>query len=120
MPRLLYVTKATIMGVGELPLKEGTTTFTPSNTSREGVMAENATYSGWVGKKEFAKLDCTLVADAGIDPQSLGVVEDANITVELSDGSLHMMVRAFSHDVPSLSKGEVKVVYWAPLSQKLS
>jgi hypothetical protein len=104
--------------LGELPLKEGGTTFAPSGKKRETQGAEVAENIGYTETPTAAVLACNL--QASIDPSEFKDVGNDTLTIYLAGGGQHMMARAWVTEVSELGAGEFKVTYNSAKSEKLA
>jgi hypothetical protein len=104
--------------LGELPLKEGGGTFTPSSYKRETQGAEVAENIGYVETPTAAVLALTL--NASLDPGDFRNIANDTLTVFLAGGGQHMMPRAWVTEAVELGAGELKVTYNSAKSEKLA
>jgi hypothetical protein len=104
--------------LGELPLKEGGGTFTPSSFKRETQGAEVAENIGYVETPTAAVLALTL--QASMDPGDFKDIGNDTLTVFLAGGGQHMMPRAWVTEATELGAGELKVTYNSAKSERLA
>jgi hypothetical protein len=104
--------------LGELPLKEGGSTFTPSSFKRETQGAEVAENIGYTETPTAAVLSLTL--NASQDPSVFKNISSDILAIFLAGGGQHMMERAWVTEVGDLGNGEFKVTYNSAKSEKLA
>ena len=104
--------------LGELPIKEGGGTFTPSAFNRETQGAEVAENIGYTETPTAAELALTL--QASMDPSEFRNIVSDTLTVFLSGCGQHMMERAWVTEAVELGAGELKVTYNSAQSEKLA
>ncbi|MDR3173180.1 MAG: phage tail tube protein [Treponema sp.] len=114
---LKKVRRVVSSALGELPLKEGGGTFTPSSFKRETQGAEVAENIGYVETPTAAVLVLTL--NASLDPGDFRHVSNDTLTILLAGGSQHMMSAAWVTEAVELGAGEIKVTYNSAKSEKL-
>jgi len=103
--------------LGELPIKEGGGTFTPSAFNRETQGAEVAENIGYTETPTAAALSLTL--QAAMDPVVFRDVSSDTLTIYLAGGGQHMMPRAWVTEAVELGDGEIQVTYNSAKSERL-
>jgi hypothetical protein len=118
MSRLKKVECVEIVGIGKVPIKDGT--FRPSGEKRETKMSTcNAKDSGFVGTNESAQLKITILSHGYIDAQTLHKQDNAQITVTLAGGNQHIMYPAWSTELPEEKDGEFEITFEAGTSERI-
>lgn len=106
--RLKEIEKINITGLGFVPIKQDSASFTPEYVKREVQNGQLAEYDGYREKRESAKLSFTLNHLEGDSWQRrLNEVGDAEITIYYSDGSSVVMHEAYSDGVGESKSGEI-------------
>lgn len=106
-------------GSGTLPLKDGESEFKPSGYKREHKAGSNARDGGYTRRNEPASLKLVLLAQPHLDLQALNAVEGENITINMKDGSTHLMAIAWCEDVAEQKDGEITLNFMANVSEKI-
>ena len=119
MSLLNYVKKVSTPSLGEVLIKEGSSTFKPAGYSREFQAAENVG-GGYTEKYEPAELDVTLQPHTTLSLEELGDLKNENITVELAGGSVYLMPNSWMVNQIELSKGELKATFQSSTSERIA
>lgn len=118
MARLKKVECVEIVGIGKVPIKEGT--FKASGEKRETKMSTcNAKDSGFVGTNESAQLKMTVLSHGYLDAQTLHQQDNAQITVTLAGGHQHIMYPAWSTEPPEEKDGEFEITFESGTSTRI-
>ena len=119
MARLKKVECVEIIGIGKVPIKEGT--FKASGEKRETKMSTcNAKDSGFVGTNEAAQLKITVLSHGYIDAQTMGKLDNAQITITLAGGHQHVMYPAWCTEPPEEKDGEFECTFESGTSERLA
>ncbi len=97
--------------LGKLPLAEKAGTFTPSGKKREHKPGRLAEDGGYTESESPAKLELNLNLTPGTNVVDINRLAEEDVTVRLSDGTVHMMARAFVTEAVAISDGEAKVTF---------
>lgn len=116
--KLLKVKRVISAILGELPIKDGGGTFTPSGYARETMMGEVAENSGYTESPKAAVL--TLNLNSTIDPEDFRDIDNDTLTIYLDGGGEHVMPRAWITEQPELSGSEVSVTWNSAKSERLA
>ncbi len=120
MSRLKKVKCVEVVGLGKLPIKEGSGTFRPSGEKRETKMSScNAKDSGFLATNESAQLKVTMLSHGYIDAQSVGKLESAQLTITLDGGHTHIMYPAWVTEPPEEKEGEFEVTFESGTSERI-
>jgi hypothetical protein len=103
--------------LGKLPLAEKPGTFTPSGTKREHKPGRLAEDGGYTASETPARLDLNLNLTPGTDVVAINGLDAEDVTVRLSDGTVHMMARAFVTEAVAVADGEARVTFVANKSE---
>ena len=118
MSRLKKVECVEIVGLGKVPIKEGS--FRPSGEKRETKMSTcNAKDSGFVGTNEAAQLKITVLSHGYLDSQTLGKLDKAQITITLAGGHVHIMFPAWCTELPEEKDGEFELTFESGTSERI-
>lgn len=118
MARATQITSVTIPSIGQVPLKANESKFTPSGIPREHRPGQNPKDGTWFEKEpEPAKLEITLNDSEGVVYAAYNNVTDETITIEMSNGMVHMMDNAFCSEPSDPDKGDVKIVFLSNTSK---
>lgn len=120
MPSIKNILSVSVPGIGKLPLAEKAGTFTPSGKKREYKPGRQPGDGGHTETHTPAKLELNLNLQKGLDIYALNDIEDADITVRLSDGSVHMMSQASSENPTPVGDGDGKVVFFSDISERIA
>lgn len=118
MSSLAKVKRVISAALGELPLKEGGSTFKAGGYKRETQNGEVPENTGFVETPTQAVLKCKL--NASMDTSVFSDITDDTLTIFLADGHSHVMPGAWVTETPELGNGEYDVTFEAPKSQKLT
>lgn len=103
--------------LGKLPLAEKPGTFTPSGTRREHKPGRLAEDGGFTASETPARLELSINLTPGTDVVAINRLVDEDVTVRLSDGTVHLMPRAFVTEAVAVSDGEARVTFVANKSE---
>lgn len=119
MASLMKVWRVISAQVGELPLKEGGSTFKPSGYKRETQNGEVAENTGYVESPTQAVLKLKL--NASVDTSVFRDITSDTLTIYLADRTTaHVMPNAWVTEQPELGNGEYDVTYESAKSQKIA
>lgn len=118
MASLSKVKRVISAALGELPLKEGGSTFKAAGYKRETQNGEVAENTGYVESPTQAILKLKL--NASMDTSVFTDITSDTLTIFLADGHTHVMPNAWVTEQPELGNGEYDVQYESAKSQKLS
>lgn len=105
--------------LGKLPLAEKPGTFTPSGKKREHKPGRLAEDGGYTESESPAKLELNLNLTPGTDVVAINALASEDVTVRLSDGSVHLMPRAFVTEAVAVSDGEARVTFVSNKSERI-
>lgn len=95
MALLQQVESVSIAGVGLVPLSDNEAEFQPSQKERELVEGMKAGDGGFIRKKNVgAQLDITVQHKPGFNVQAFNDLDNAMITIKLTNGETHIMPEA--------------------------
>ena len=118
MSELATIRTVSVPSIGKLPLAEKPGKFTPSGSKREHKPGRLAGDGGHITTPKPAMAELTLNNVAGLDLQALYAVEDEDITVRMSDGTVHLMKQAFAQEPQGTGDdGTVQVTFIANTSE---
>lgn len=118
--QLINIRTVSVPSIGKLPLAANPGTFTPSGQKRDPKTGRLASDGGFIESEIQAKAELNINMKAGIDIQKLNAIKDEDVTIRLSDGSVHMMSQAFRSGEPvGFSEGEGKLVLMSNVSEKI-
>jgi len=118
--QLINIRTVSVPSIGKLPLAANPGTFTPSGAKRDHKGGRLASDGGFTESETPAKAELNINMKSGIDIQKLNAIKDEDITIRLSDGSVHMMSQAFRSGEPvGFSEGEGKLVLMSNVSEKI-
>lgn len=103
--------------LGKLPLAEKPGTFTPSGKKREHKPGRLAEDGGYTESESPAKLELNINLTPGTDVTAINKLDKEDMTVRLSDGTVHMMARAFVTEAVAVGDGEARVTFMANKSE---
>lgn len=118
--RLDHVQRVIIPSIGELPLKEGGGTFTPSGFARDTEAAEVHANIGFTEKPVEASLELSLSSAGFISAEELNRIDDEVISVFCSSGKEYVMPGAWCTEAVPLKKGEISVTFKCAQSERIS
>lgn len=119
MARLKKVECVEIVGIGKVPIKEGS--FRASGEKRETKMSTcNAKDAGFTGTNESAQLKMTVLSHGYIDAQTIGALDNAQVTVTLAGGHKHIMYPAWCTEPPEEKDGEFEATFEAGTSERIA
>ncbi len=119
MSQLTNIRTVSTPGLGKLPLAEKPGTFTPSGAKREHKPGRLAEDGGYTEVPTPAKLELSVNLTPGIDVVALGAIKDEDVTIRLSDGTVHMMQRAFAADAVPVGDDAAKLTLMSNKSEKV-
>lgn len=108
-----------VPSVGKLALADKPGTFTPSGKKRDHKPGRLAEDGGFTESATPAKLELNLNLTPGVDVVALNAIVNEDVTVRLSDGSVHLMARAFATDAPGVADGDAKLTLISNTSEKM-
>lgn len=120
MAQLQNIRTVSVPSIGKLPLAESGNTFTPSGEKREHKAGRVAEDGGHTSTPTPARAELTLNLVPGLDLEALGRIDGENVTVRLTDGSVHLMARAVAEDAVPVDGGTGKLVLFANTSERIS
>ncbi len=107
-----------VPSIGKLPLAEDPGTFTPSGKKRDHKAGRLAEDGGYVESETPAKLELNLNLKGGLDILAINDIVDEDVTVRLSDGTVHMMSLAFRAGEP-MGVGNPKLTIMSNTSEQI-
>ncbi len=119
MAQIRNIRTVSVPSIGKLPLAANPGTFTPSGPKREHKGGRLAEDGGFTESEQPAKLDLNINMLAGIDSDALNKIKDEDVTIRLSDGTVHLMSQAFVVEPVSEESGESKLSIMANTSEKI-
>lgn len=117
MSQLTNIRTVSVPSIGKLTLAEKPGTFTPSAFKREHRAGRLHEDGGFTEVPTPAKLEISVNLTPGVDVGALSAIKDEDVTVRLSDGTVHLMQRAFSSDPVPVSDDTAKVVIMSNKSE---
>lgn len=119
MTQITNIETVNVGSVGKLALAEKPGTFTPSGVKREHKAGRKAVDGGFSESETPAKLELNLNLIAGVNVTALNKIKNEDVTVRLSDGSVHLMPRAFAVEVPGIADGDSKLTLMSNTSEEV-
>lgn len=120
MAQFTNIRTVSVPSIGKLPLADKPGTFTPSGTQRAHKPGRLPEDGGYTETSVPAKLDLSINLLSGIDLAALNAIKDEDVTVRLSDGSVHMLSQAFVTDPVGVSDDAGKITLMANSSERIS
>jgi len=118
--RLERVHRVISGNLGELPLREGGSTFTPAGKRRTTHAGEVPANTGFTEAQTFATLTLSLNATGAIGVEEFGDVGEDTLTVWTTGGKQYMMPKAWVTEPAELGDAEVRVTYNSGTSPRLA
>jgi hypothetical protein len=119
MAQLTNIRTVSVPSIGKLPLADKPGTFTPSGQKREHRGGRLAEDGGFTEMATPARLDLNLNMAPGLDLAKLNAISSEDVTVRLSDGSVHLMPGAFAQEPVAVSDDTGKLVLISNTSEKV-
>lgn len=120
MTQIVNIRTVSVPSIGKLPLADKPGTFTPSGTKREHKAGRLASDGGYTESDVPAKLELSINLLGGVDIIAIGAIKDEDVTVKLSDGSVHLLSQAFATEPTGVSDSESKITIMANTSERIS
>lgn len=120
MAQLNNIRTVSVPSIGKLPLADKGNTFTPSGAKREHKPGRLASDGGYTESELPAKLDLNINMQGGIDLAAINAIKNEDVTIRLSDGSVHMMSQAFVTEPLPVADGEGKIVIMSNTSEQIA
>lgn len=120
MAQFTNIRTVSVPSIGKLPLADKPGTFTPSGWKRDHKPGRLPEDGGYIETGAPAKLELNLNLVGGIDVVALNGIKDEDVTVRLSDGSVHMMSLAFVTEPVHVGDGESKLTIMSNTSERIS
>lgn len=122
MSRLRQIVAVNLHPVGQLPIRPEECKFKPSGEEREHHAAQNPSCGGFTSKPTPAELEVKIndSAKCNVDYDFLNNVTASNITIEMSDGSTHMMPEAFTAEPVEPDNGELTIKFISNRSERIT
>jgi len=117
--RLERVHRVISGNTGELPLREGGSTFKPAGKRRETFAGEVPENTGFTEKQTFAELKLKLNATGSIGVEELSDGEDT-LTIFTTGGKQYMMPKAWVTEPGELGDADISITYNSGTSPRLS
>jgi len=118
--RLERVHRVISARLGELPLREGNSTFKPAGKSRETRAGEVPENTGFTEKQTFAALTLRMNATGAIGVEEFSDEDEDTLTIWTTGGKQYMMPKAWVTEPAELGDAELSVVYNSGTSPRLS
>ncbi len=119
MAQLTNIRTVSVPSIGKLALAEKPGTFTPSAFKREHKPGRLHEDGGYSETPTPAKLEISVNLTPGVDVTALSGIKDEDVTVRLSDGTVHLMQRAFSSEPVAVTDDTAKVVLMSNKSEAI-
>ena len=104
---------------GELPLREGASTFRPAGKSRETRAGEVPAHTGFTEKQTFAVLTLRMNATGAIGVEEFSDEDEDTLTILTTGGKQYMMPNAWVTEPGELGDAEISVTYNSGISPRL-
>lgn len=117
MAQIVNIKTVSVPSIGKLALAQNPGTFKPSGVKREHKAGRLAEDGGYTETSTPAIAELNIHLTPGIDVTSLNAIKNENVTVRLSDGTVHMMSQAFASDVVPVGDGESKLTLTSNISE---
>ncbi len=119
MSQITNIETVSVPSIGKLALAANPGTFTPSGFKRDHKPGRKAEDGGYTETSTPAKADLSIHFTAGLDVAALNKIKGENVTVRLSDGTVHLMSRAWAESVVPIGEGEGKLTLVSNTSEKM-
>jgi len=117
--RLERVHRVVSTNLGELPLREGASTFKPAGKRRETRAGEVPENTGFTEKQTFAELRLDMNATGAIGVEEFGAVDEDTLSIYTTGGKQYMMPRAWVTEPAELGDAGITVTYNSGTSPRL-
>jgi hypothetical protein len=117
--RLNRVHRVISTALGELPLREGGSTFKPAGRRRDTHAGEVPENTGFTERQTFAELRLRLNATPAIGVEEFSYVGEDTLTIWLTGGRQYMMPNAWVVEPGELGDAEITVNYNSATSPRL-
>jgi hypothetical protein len=114
------VRKVMSPSIGRIPLADKAGSFTPSGTKREHKGGRIPEDGGHLDTSVPAKLELSVNLLGNIDVTRFNSIVDEDVTVQLADGQVHLLSKAFCTEPVQVSDGEGKLTIMANFSERIS
>jgi len=118
--RLERVHRVISSTLGELPLREGASTFKPAGKKRETHAGEVPENTGYTEKQTFAELKLKLNATGALGVEEFSEQGEDTLTIWTTGGKQYMMPRAWVTEPGELGDAEINITYNSATSPKLN
>jgi hypothetical protein len=119
MAQLCNIRTVSLPSFGKLPLADDPGTFSPSGVKREHKPGRLAEDGGYTESGTAATLELNINLAPGMDFLALNAISNEDVTVRLSDGTVHMLSQAFVAEVVQVGDGTAKVTLTANTSERI-
>lgn len=119
MAQIKNIRAVSVPSIGKLPLAANPGTFTPSGNKREHKPGRLPEDGGYTESGVPAKLELSINLLGGVDIAAINAIKDEDVTVRLSDGSVHLLSQAFVTEPVGVSDGESKLTIMANTSERI-
>jgi len=117
--RLERVHRVISTRLGELPLREGGSTFKPAGKRRETHAGEVPENTGFTERQTFAELRLRMNATGALGVEEFSDEPEDTLTVWTTGGKQYMMPSAWATEPGELGDAEVTVTYNSATSPRL-
>lgn len=117
MAQLTNIRTVNVPSIGKLSLAEKPGSFTPSGIKREHKSGRLAEDGGHTEVPTPAKLEINVNLVPGVNVTALNAIEGEDVTVRLSDGSVHLMKDAFATEAVPVGDDASKVTLMSNSSE---
>ncbi len=119
MSQITNIETVSVPSVGKLALAQNPGTFTPSGVTRAHKPGRKAEDGGYTETSVPATADLNIHLTPGIDVSALNNIKGEDVTIRLSDGTVHLMSRAWAEGVVPIGDGESKLKLISNASEKM-
>ena len=119
MSQITNIKTVSVPSVGKLALAQNPGTFTPSGYKRDHKPGRLAEDGGYTETSTPATAELNIHLTPGIDVVALNNIKDEDVTVRLSDGTVHLMSRAWAESVVPVGDGESKIKLVSNASEQM-
>ncbi|WP_310609824.1 phage tail tube protein [Limnohabitans sp.] len=117
MTQITNIETVSVPSVGKLALASNPGTFKPSGVTRSHKPGRKAEDGGYTETATPAVAVLNIHLMPGMSLISLNKIKGEDVTVRMSDGTVHLMSRAWAADVSEVGDGESKLTLTSNASE---
>jgi len=118
--RLERVHRVISSTLGELPLREGGSTFQPAGKRRDTHAGEVPANTGFTERQTFAVLTLSMNATGAIGVEEFSDESEDTLTIWTTGGKQYMMPNAWVTELGELGDADIRVTYNSGTSPRLA